>query len=104
MKIKPTTVLVKDLCKNYEDKRDLGVYAYNGKLDIRPPYQREWVYGDKERNLVINLVLKGKRLSGSETLLRQMYKSIIDSDTREGILNRFFSSIKIVIEGGEDVL
>ena len=32
MKIKPTTVLVKDLCKNYEDKRDLGVYAYNGKL------------------------------------------------------------------------
>ena len=48
MKIKPTTVLVKDLCKNYEDKRDLGVYAYNGKLDIRPPYQREWVYGDKE--------------------------------------------------------
>ena len=58
----------------------------------------------KERNLVINLVLKGKRLSGSETLLPQMYKSIIDSDTREGILNRFFSSKKIVIEGGEDVL
>ena len=40
MKIKPTTVLVKDLCKNYEDKRDLGVYAYNGKL-------KSWVNGKR---------------------------------------------------------
>ena len=58
----------------------------------------------KERNLVINLVLKGERLSGSEILLPQMYRSIIDSDTRHGVLNRFFSSKKIVIEGGQDVL
>ena len=78
MKIKPTTVLVKDLCKNYEDKRDLGVYAYNGKLDIRPPYQREWVYGDKERNLVIDTVRKGFPLNS-------MYWADIGNDKYEVI-------------------
>ena len=78
MKIKPTTVLVKDLCKNYEDKRDLGVYAYDGKLDIRPPYQREWVYGDKERNLVIDTVRKGFPLNS-------MYWADIGNDKYEVI-------------------
>lgn len=59
MIIEPAIILVKDLCKKYSNKSELGVYAYDGKLDIRPAYQREFVYGEKERNLVIDTVRKG---------------------------------------------
>jgi hypothetical protein len=40
-----------------------GVVAYNGKLDVRPPYQREFVYKDKQREAVIDTVLKGYPLN-----------------------------------------
>ena len=33
--------------------------GYGGKLDIRPPFQREFIYDDKERKAVINSILKG---------------------------------------------
>ena len=33
--------------------------GYDGKLDIRPPFQREFIYNDKERNAVIDSILKG---------------------------------------------
>jgi hypothetical protein len=32
--------------------------GYGGKLDIRPPYQREFVYNEKERNAVMNTLQK----------------------------------------------
>jgi uncharacterized protein with ParB-like and HNH nuclease domain len=32
--------------------------ALDGKLDIRPPYQREFVYGEKERKAVIDTLQK----------------------------------------------
>ena len=32
--------------------------AYGGKLDIRPPYQREFIYKDKQRDAVIDSVRK----------------------------------------------
>ena len=33
--------------------------AYSEKLDVRPPYQREFVYKDKQRDAVIDTVTKG---------------------------------------------
>ena len=33
--------------------------GYGGKLDIRPPFQREFIYKDKERDAVIDSILKG---------------------------------------------
>ena len=33
--------------------------GYGGKLDIRPPFQREFVYKEKQRNAVIDSILKG---------------------------------------------
>ena len=32
--------------------------GYDGKLDIRPPYQREFVYSEKQRNAVIDTLTK----------------------------------------------
>ena len=34
--------------ENHEDKGDEGVVGYGGKLDIRPAYQREFIYKDKQ--------------------------------------------------------
>lgn len=53
MKIELTRIKVRDLVKDYADNDELGVRAYCGKLDVRPPYQREFVYKDKQRDAVI---------------------------------------------------
>ena len=33
--------------------------GYGGKLDIRPPFQREFIYKDKERDAVIDTIVRG---------------------------------------------
>lgn len=43
MKIDLSRIKVRDLVKDYADNEELGVQAYGGKLDVRPPYQREFV-------------------------------------------------------------
>jgi hypothetical protein len=58
MKIEENRISIEDLVNRYEDNADNGVIGYGGKLDIRPPYQREFVYKDKERNAVIDSALK----------------------------------------------
>lgn len=49
MDIKPLPITIRELIKGYEDKQDEGVVGYGGKLDIRPPYQREFVYEGENR-------------------------------------------------------
>lgn len=58
MNIELKEITIKDLTDGYQDNDEAGVVGYGGKLDIRPPYQREFVYGDKERNAVIDTVQK----------------------------------------------
>ena len=59
MKIQQHTILVRDLAEGYSDNQEGGVRGYSGKLDIRPPYQREFVYDAKKREAVIQTILKG---------------------------------------------
>ena len=54
MKIDYREITVGELTSDYEDLGDNGVFGFGGKLDIRPQFQREFVYGDKERDAVIN--------------------------------------------------
>jgi hypothetical protein len=58
MKIELKEITVSDLTKGYQDNEENGVVGFGGKLDIRPPYQREFVYDEKERNAVINTLQK----------------------------------------------
>lgn len=53
MEIELKEIPVRDLVEDYEDHEEAGVRGYGGKLDIRPPYQREFIYGEKERAAVI---------------------------------------------------
>lgn len=58
MKIELKEISVSDLTTGYQDNEENGVIGFGGKLDIRPPYQREFVYDEKERNAVINTLQK----------------------------------------------
>ena len=62
MKISKELMTIRELSENYRDNNDGGVYGYdNGThiLCLRPEYQREYVFGDRQRNAVIDTVMKG---------------------------------------------
>jgi len=59
MKVKFQNVTVNELVEGYLDNREGGVRGYNNRLDIRPPYQREFVYKDKQRAAVIRSIQQG---------------------------------------------
>ncbi len=59
MKVELREVTVRELVAGYLDDGEGGVVGYDGKLDIRPAFQREFVYGEKERNAVIDTVVRG---------------------------------------------
>jgi hypothetical protein len=63
MKIELKTILVRDLSNGYRNRNEHGVVGYGGKLDIRPPYQREFIYKDKQRDAVINTITKNYPLN-----------------------------------------
>jgi len=59
MKIELKTIKVGNLIANYKDSQEKGVTAWGGQLDVRPAYQREFIYKDKQRDAVIDTLSKG---------------------------------------------
>lgn len=79
MKITRIQITIKDLINGYKEKGPEGlegIVAFGGKLDVRPPYQREYVYAPKERDEVIRTVKKNYPLN-------TMYWSKVDDDHYE---------------------
>ncbi|GFR80781.1 HNH endonuclease [Elysia marginata] len=76
MKVQEVKITIKDLVEGYVDNQEEGVRGYGGKLDIRPPYQREFIYKDAQRNAVIETVKKGFPLN-------LMYWAVNDDGTFE---------------------
>ena len=58
MKIELKEITVREVADGYEDNDEGGVFGYGGKLDIRPPFQREFIYKDKQRDAVIDTITK----------------------------------------------
>ena len=58
MEIKQTEITIRELTEGFSDNAEDGVVAYSGKLDVRPPYQREFVYKEKQRDAVIDSVVQ----------------------------------------------
>ena len=63
MTIKQIEVTVGEITEDYVNNDELGVRGYGGRLDIRPPYQREFIYNEKEQQAVITTVLRGYPLN-----------------------------------------
>ena len=58
MKIELHEITIRDVAENYVDNAEEGVVGYHGKLNIRPKYQREFIYDDMKRNAVIDTIRK----------------------------------------------
>ena len=59
MKIELLEISIAELVQAYAETSEGGVVGYGGSLNIRPAYQREFVYNPKQRDDVINSVLSG---------------------------------------------
>ena len=58
MNIELKEITIQELSDGFQDNNENGVVGFGGKLDIRPPYQREFIYKDKQRDAVINTITK----------------------------------------------
>ena len=58
MQIELNEIPVCEIVKDYKDDGEGGVVGYGGKLDIRPKYQREFIYNDKQRDAVVDTITK----------------------------------------------
>ena len=76
MKIELKEITIGNIAEHYKDLGDDGVFGYNDKLNIRPPYQREYIYDDKKRDEVVRTIKKGFPLN-------VMYWCLNDDDTYE---------------------
>lgn len=74
MNIELKEITVRELVNGYKDNNDDGVIGFGEQLDIRPPYQRNFVYDPKERNAVINTLQK-------DFPLNVMYWAVRDAST-----------------------
>lgn len=59
MKIELHNIKVREIVNAYVNNNEDGVVGYDGKLNIRPPYQREFVYNENQQKAVIDTIVKG---------------------------------------------
>lgn len=69
-------ITIRDLFDGYVNNDEEGVMGYGGKLNIRPAYQREFIYSDKKRDEVVKTVSK-------KFPLNTMYWAKTDDDNYE---------------------
>lgn len=63
MNIIPLALTIRDVVSGYIDDAEEGVSGYDGRLNIRPPYQREFIYNDKQQCEVIRTIKRGLPLN-----------------------------------------
>jgi len=71
MKIELNRIKIREVIKDYKDSAEEGVVAYGGKLDVRPKYQREFVYKEKQRDAVLDTIKKGFPLNVLYWMVRE---------------------------------
>lgn len=58
MKIDLHEIKIRDVVNGYVDSAENGVVGYGGRLNIRPAFQREFIYKEKQRDEVIHTVIR----------------------------------------------
>jgi len=94
MEITEIKVTIRELVEMYEDNEENGVKGYGGKLDIRPPYQREFVYNDKQREAVIHSIKEGFPLNSMFWAVREdgTYE-VMDGQQRTISICQYFEGV-----------
>lgn len=63
MDIQEKKITIREITEAYFNDAEEGVIGYNENLDIRPRYQREFVYPDDKRDEVVRTIMKGLPLN-----------------------------------------
>lgn len=102
MKIEQRMIKIKDIFAGYENRGDEGVFAFGGRLAIRPPYQREFIYKPAQEEAVIRTVLKGYPLNVMYWV-RTGYDEyeILDGQQRTLSVMRFLSHCFMITHEGK---
>lgn len=82
MDIELKNISVRELVEDYQDNQEAGVVGFGGKLNIRPPYQREFVYNDKQREAVIDTITRSFPLNTMYWAVTPEGFEIIDGQQR----------------------
>lgn len=100
MKINDIKVKVSELFDGYVDEQEEGVRGYGGNLNIRPAYQREFIYKEKQRNEVIHTVRKGFPLNTMYWVVAREGYELMDGQQRTISLCQFLNGdFSVVIDG-----
>ena len=59
MNIELHHIPIREITEGYSDNEEGGVTGYGGRLNIRPPFQREFIYTEPQQKAVINTILNG---------------------------------------------
>lgn len=82
MDIELKNITVRELVEGYEDNQEAGVIGFGGRLNIRPPFQREFVYNDKQREAVIDTLSRRFPLNTMYWAVTENGFEIIDGQQR----------------------
>lgn len=93
MNIEMTNIKVRELVEGYQDNQEAGVVGFSGKLNIRPPYQREFVYKDTQREAVIDTVTRGFPLNTMYWAVTPDGFEIIDGQQRTVSLCQYVDGV-----------
>ena len=70
MKIELNNIPIRAVAEGFVDSAERGCVGYGGRLNIRPAFQREFIYKDKQRDDVIGSVMKNFPLNAMYWLRR----------------------------------
>ena len=112
MKIQAKQITVRQIFDGFKDSQDEGVVGFGGKLNIRPAYQREFVYKPAQRDKVIDTVRKGyplnvmywaKNPDASDPSNEDRAKfEVLDGQQRTLSLCKFLAGDFSIIDDGND--
>lgn len=93
MTIKPHRIKLRDLFDGYENNDEDGVVGFHGRLNIRPKYQREFIYKSKEQIAVVETVKKGFPLNTMYWVVAR------DENTKAPILDKDGNMMYEMLDG-----
>jgi uncharacterized protein with ParB-like and HNH nuclease domain len=93
MDINLKNITVRELVDSYADNQEDGVIGFGGKLNIRPPFQREFVYNDKQRDAVVDTVTRGFPLNTMYWAVTEDGFEIIDGQQRTVSLCQYVDGV-----------
>lgn len=59
MKVERHQITIDELFEGFEDEGENGILGYDERLNIRPPYQREFCYNKEQQEAVIHSIMNG---------------------------------------------